>query len=114
MQQIEVTALHAFVAEHAASAGTGALLLDVREPWEVALGQIDLPGAQTLAWPMQSIPGRLTELDPSRPIVCICHHGMRSAQVVAFLERAGHRSVYNLAGGTDAWSTQVDPALPRY
>jgi rhodanese-related sulfurtransferase len=56
----------------------------------------------------------LAELDPVQPILCICHHGVRSAQVVAFLERAGHDSVYNLAGGIDAWSTQVDPGVPRY
>ena len=112
MQQIEVTALQSFVADHAG--GLAPLLLDVREPWEVALGSIHLPGASTLAWPMQSIPARLGELDPDRPIVCICHHGMRSAQVVAFLQRQGCRAVYNLAGGTEAWSTQVDPTLPRY
>ena len=57
---------------------------------------------------------RLAELDPAQPILCICHHGMRSAQVVAFLERAGFDSVYNLAGGIDAWSARVDPAVPRY
>jgi len=39
---------------------------------------------------------------------------MRSAQVVAFLERQGFDEVYNLAGGTDAWSALVDPSLPRY
>jgi rhodanese-related sulfurtransferase len=115
MREIDVTALRAFVAGHAAAAGgAGPLLLDVREAWEVALGRIELPGAETLHWPMQSIPGRVSELDPARPVVCICHHGMRSAQVVAFLERQGHRAVYNLAGGTDAWSSRVDPGLARY
>ena len=116
MQEIDVTALRDFVAGHAAATaeGAGPLLLDVREPWEVALGQIVLPGAENLHWPMQSIPARVAELDPTRPVVCICHHGMRSAQVVAFLERQGHRSVYNLSGGTDAWSTRVDPGLARY
>ena len=37
-----------------------------------------------------------------------------SAQVVAFLLRRGLSRVYNLAGGLDAWSTQVDPAIARY
>lgn len=111
MQQLDVTALRDFVAAHAQ---TPPLLLDVREPWEVALGTITLPGAQTLAWPMNGIPDRVAELDPARPIVCICHHGMRSAQVVAFLVRQGCMAVYNLAGGTDAWSARVDPSLPRY
>jgi len=70
--------------------------------------------ASTLNLPMGQVPQRLTELDPAQPILCICHHGMRSAQVVAFLERAGYGSVYNLAGGIDAWSAKVDPAVPRY
>jgi rhodanese-related sulfurtransferase len=63
---------------------------------------------------MQTVPQRLDELAEVQPIVCICHHGMRSAQVVAFLQRQGHAQVYNLAGGVDAWSAQVDPAVPRY
>lgn len=92
----------------------GLLLLDVREPWEVALASIHLDGAPTQNLPMGQIPQRLGELDPAQPILCICHHGMRSAQVVAFLERAGFESVYNLAGGIDAWSAQVDPSVPRY
>jgi len=90
------------------------LLLDVREPWELALAAIRIDGLRTLAMPMNSVPARLAELDPAQPVVCICHHGARSAQVVAFLERAGFEAVYNLAGGIDAWSIQVDAAVPRY
>ena len=41
---------------------------------------------------MNEIPSRLGELDPADLIVCICHHGMRSAQVANFLERAGYAS----------------------
>ena len=90
------------------------LLLDVREPWEFALAAIRIEGLQTLPMQMNTVPGRLAELDPAQPVVCICHHGVRSAQVVAFLERQGFDAVYNLAGGVDAWSQQVDPAVPRY
>jgi rhodanese-related sulfurtransferase len=90
------------------------LLLDVREPWEFELAAIRIDGIETRLIPMNSVPERCGELDPSQPIVCICHHGARSAQVVAFLERRGFESVYNLAGGVDAWSTQVDAAVPRY
>jgi len=90
------------------------LLLDVREPWEVALAAISLPGATSLQVPMRELPARLGELDPAQPVVCICHHGARSAQVVAFLERMGFASAYNLAGGIDAWSRDVDPGVPRY
>jgi rhodanese-related sulfurtransferase len=90
------------------------LLLDVREPWEIELASIRLPGVAVKNIPIGRIPERLGELDPSHPIVCICHHGVRSLQVVAFLERHGFESVYNLAGGIDAWSTEVDPGVPRY
>jgi rhodanese-related sulfurtransferase len=90
------------------------LLLDVREPWEFALAAIHLHGLQTVSMPMNSVPERLRELEPTQPIVCICHHGARSAQVVAYLERQGFAAAYNLAGGIDAWSVQVDPAVARY
>ena len=90
------------------------LLLDVREPWEVALAAIHVEGWTTLHIPMNEIPARLAELDPNRPVVCICHHGMRSAQVVAFLERQGFKAAYNLGGGIAAWSAQVDPNVARY
>jgi rhodanese-related sulfurtransferase len=91
-----------------------ALLLDVREPWEVALAAIRVDGVEARHIPMSAIPQRLDELDRSQSIVCICHHGVRSLQVVAFLQRQGFESVYNLAGGIDAWSEQVDPGVPRY
>ena len=109
MESLLVTELKDFAARE-----PGVLLLDVREPWEVALARIDLPGVARLDMPMHTVPARLQELEPSQPIVCICHHGGRSAQVVAFLQRQGHARVYNLAGGVDAWSTQVDGAVPRY
>ncbi|MEO8311199.1 MAG: rhodanese-like domain-containing protein [Caldimonas sp.] len=97
-----------------AARGAPLVLLDVREPWEVALASISLPGATTRSLPMREVPGRLAELDPAQPVVCICHHGARSAQVVAFLERSGFASAYNLAGGIDAWSRDVDSGVVRY
>jgi len=90
------------------------VFLDVREPWEVGLASIEVAEAKPLFVPMQSVPGHVAELDPAQPVVCICHHGARSAQVVAFLERLGFESAYNLAGGIDAWSVEVDAAVPRY
>lgn len=89
------------------------LLLDVREPWEAQTARISVPGEQRLI-PMGQLPARLDELDPAQSVVVYCHHGMRSLQVVAFLERQGFESVYNLAGGIDAWSVEVDPQVPRY
>jgi rhodanese-related sulfurtransferase len=109
MQQLHPAELQAFVQRH-----PGVLLLDVREPWEVKLAAIRLDGAQPLDIPMAAVPLRLAEIPATQPVVCICHHGARSAQVVAFLERQGRADVYNLAGGIDAWSALVDPAVPRY
>lgn len=86
------------------------LLLDVREPWEFDRCRID--GAINV--PMQTIAQRLAEFNGAAPIVAICHHGMRSYQVAAFLEREGFDELYNLSGGVAAWADQVDPAMPRY
>jgi rhodanese-related sulfurtransferase len=66
-----------------------------------------------MSMPMGEVPARCSSW-PQQPVVCFCHHGMRSAQVVAFLMHQGHRAVYNLEGGTDAWARQVDPTMPRY
>jgi len=63
---------------------------------------------------MSSIPARQEELDPEQAIVCICHHGARSMQVAAFLERAGFTDVTNLTGGVHAWAMQVDTSMPTY
>ena len=98
----------------AAPGAPAPLLLDVRERWEFELAAIRVDGVRTLHVPMGEVPARLGEIDAAQPVVCICHHGARSAQVVAFLERQGYPNVYNLAGGIDAWSLQVDPDVPRY
>jgi rhodanese-related sulfurtransferase len=86
------------------------LLLDVREPWEFETCRIE--AAQLM--PMNTIPGRFSELDEEQPVVCICHHGARSMQVAAFLERQGFANVTNLTGGIHAWAKQVDTAMPTY
>lgn len=106
--------LHPTEAQQLLQSEPEALLLDVREPWEVALASLPLPAQQQLHVPMASLPARLAEIPRAQPIVCICHHGARSAQVVAFLLGRGYARVYNLAGGIEAWSTQVDPSVPRY
>lgn len=111
MNTLHVQELSSFLQSEAARQP---VLLDVREDWEVALAPLRLADAPTLHIPMQQLPARHAELDRSRPVVCFCHHGMRSAQVVAFLLRLGYADVYNLAGGTDAWSVRVDPTVPRY
>lgn len=86
------------------------VLLDVREPWEFSTCAI----AGSTPMPMQSVPARLQELDDDAEIVCVCHHGGRSMQVAAFLERQGFTNVTNLTGGVHAWALQVDPSMPTY
>lgn len=93
---------------------TAPLLLDVREPWELQVAGVQPDGFELVAIPMNEIPGRLAELPRDRPIACLCHHGMRSQNVAAFLERQGYEDVVNIAGGIDAWSRERDPSVPRY
>ena len=90
------------------------VLLDVREPWEFQLAAIRSPHAPTLHIPMRDIPARLAELPRDRAILCYCHHGMRSLQVMHFLHQQGYDEAVNVAGGIDAWSLQIDPGVPRY
>lgn len=88
----------------------GLWLLDVREPFEREVARID----PSVHIPMNEVPVRLAEIPRDRALVVYCHSGTRSAIVAGFLERQGYRSVANLSGGIDAWSCEVDPAVPRY
>lgn len=85
-------------------------LLDVREDWEFALCRI--AGSQQL--PMHLIPLRHNELPDDRPIVTICHHGVRSFQSGLFLSNAGFEEVLSLRGGVAAWADDVEPSMARY
>ena len=89
------------------------ILLDVREPWELEVAQIE----GTVNVPMGTVPGAVQsgELKPDgRDIVVICHHGVRSLQVAYYLESVGFARVVNMDGGIDAWSQNVDASVPRY
>ncbi len=94
------------------------VVLDVREPWEVQTASVREEGFKLVHIPMREISGRLAELQGThgtrQPIACLCHHGMRSLQVVQYLMQGGFTQVVNLQGGIDAWSQQVDPSVPRY
>lgn len=86
------------------------LLLDVRQPWEYETCHL----TDAVLVPLHTLPGAVADLDPARPVVCICHHGVRSMQAAAFLEQQGFVDVANLTGGVDAWAKQVDPGMPQY
>jgi rhodanese-related sulfurtransferase len=90
--------------------GDDLLLLDVREPHELEICRIE----NSFAMPMSEISSRLSELDPDKPTVCICHHGIRSAHVASALARMDFTEVYNLAGGVDRWAVEVDTSMTRY
>lgn len=86
------------------------VLLDVREPSEYATARIE----GSIFVPMNEIPGHQQQLDPEAHIVAICHHGVRSLNVTAWLRNQGFERVQSLRGGIDAWSAVIDPAVPRY
>ncbi len=91
-------------------AGEAIRLLDVRSAFEQRFR--GLSGA--LAMPLEELPQRAEELDRDADWVIYCHLGIRSAQAVRYLHQLGFRRARNLTGGTDAWSVEVDPTLPRY
>jgi rhodanese-related sulfurtransferase len=86
------------------------VVLDVREPWELAI--CSLPGATAI--PLRELPARMGELPDDRPIVCVCHVGGRSQQAAMFLKARGLSDVYNLRGGIAAWANEVEPSMARY
>ena len=94
--------------------GSQPLVLDVREPWELQTASVRAEGFELVAIPMGELPTRLAELDPARPVACLCHHGARSLRVAAFLEHQGFERLANVSGGIDLWSHEADPTVPRY
>src|SRR5687767_9386973 len=87
-------------------------LIDVREPveWE----HCRIAGAELLPlsqWPQVAVE-KLTDKDQA--LLIQCHHGGRSARATAWLLGQGFSNVKNVAGGIDAWSTEIDPSVPRY
>lgn len=94
--------------------GVMPVVLDVREPWELQTASVRTDGFELVAIPMGELPGRLSELDPSRPLACLCHHGVRSLHVAVFLDQQGFETLANITGGIDAWSRERDTSVPRY
>ena len=87
------------------------MLLDVREPWEFETAKIS--GAKLM--PMGEVPSRAhQELDPEDHIVVVCHHGVRSMNVTAWLRQQGFEKAQSMRGGIDAWSRRVDGKVPVY
>jgi rhodanese-related sulfurtransferase len=90
---------------------SNARLIDVREPWEFATTRVE----GSVLMPMGDVPAQAhQELDPDERLVVICHHGMRSMNVTAWLRGQGFEQAQSLRGGIDAWSQEVDPKVARY
>lgn len=87
-------------------------LVDVRQQWEHEIAA--LPGSVLL--PLGELTRRWEELEPPPGALTVvyCHHGVRSLSATAWLQRQGMPNVLSLAGGIDAWSAEIDPAVPRY
>ena len=86
-------------------------LLDVREKDEYAVAKI----AGAVLIPLGELRGRVGEIPRDREVIVHCHHGGRSAQAVRWLLTSGITpDAKNLDGGIDAWSCEIDPAVPRY
>ena len=86
------------------------ILIDVRESWEHDIAKIE--NAELI--PMGNIPLKLDSLNPEKPYVIFCHHGLRSMKVALFLKQNGFSEVFNLLGGIEAWRQQVDDSISSY
>lgn len=89
-----------------------AVIIDVREAWEHEIVALD----DALLLPLGSVALRAEEELPDRaaPIIVYCHHGIRSLQACAVLNALGYGPLYNLSGGIDRYSAEVDPSMPTY
>ena len=86
------------------------LLIDVREPWEFEI--CHLPGSINI--PMQQIPQYLETISEAQESVVICHHGVRSMNVIRYLQQYEMGNLINLEGGVDAWAREIDLNMPVY
>jgi rhodanese-related sulfurtransferase len=113
IDQVRPAELAAWIRSRAGE-GASVLVLDVREPAELAAASVKPDGFELVAIPMNQVPQRLQELDPERPVAVLCHHGARSQRVAMFLNANGFTDVANIAGGIAAWTSEVDPTVPSY
>ena len=86
------------------------VLLDVREPHEIAICAFP----ESLRIPLGALAEKVNRLSTADEIVVHCKTGGRSARAVEFLQQMGFTRVRNLAGGIDRWAERIDPSVPRY
>ncbi len=90
--------------------GEKLFLIDVREPWEHQLCQIE--GAKLV--PLGSLAASLQTLPDVDEVICYCHHGMRSLDAAAWLRLQGIEKAKSMAGGIERWALEIAPKVPRY
>ena len=94
------------------------ILLDVREPWELALAKISDP--RLLASPMSDLSRRGLDALPAAAraenaqLYVLCHHGVRSGNVTGWLASQGWTNVFSVAGGIDAYAQRIDKSVGMY
>jgi sulfur-carrier protein adenylyltransferase/sulfurtransferase len=92
--------------------GDDITLIDVREPYEWDIGNLEPQGARLI--PLGELPQQYAQIDPADDVVVYCRSGARSARAADFLREQGYARVRNLEGGIRAWSDEVDPSVPKY
>lgn len=90
--------------------GSELTLIDVREPHELEISQLE--NAELI--PLGQLASRMSELDSAEDIVLFCKAGTRSTRALEILASAGFRKVKNLKGGINAWARRVDEDMPIY
>jgi adenylyltransferase/sulfurtransferase len=91
--------------------GDGIQIIDVREPNEYEIARLQ----NSKLIPLGQVVSRMSEIDESRETVVHCKMGGRSAKAIEALKRAGYTGrLINLKGGITAWSSEVDPSVPKY
>ncbi|QWF14786.1 rhodanese-like domain-containing protein [Lysobacter capsici] len=85
------------------------LIVDIRHPQERALAQLSLPFLS-----LDESRHEIRNLAPAVPLAVLCHRGDRSVHAAEHLHRLGHRDVYYIEGGIQAWADLVDTTIARY
>ncbi len=98
--------------------GDGFTLLDVRELWELTYAHIEHPALRII--PMSKMSQERQEAfppdlrDPQAEIIVMCHHGIRSADVTAWMLSMGWKNVRSLAGGIHEYALRIDKMVGMY
>ena len=85
-------------------------IIDVREKWEYDIANLE----DSMLFPLSTFEDNLDKLNKDDDLLIICHHGMRSRKFCNYLSRLGYKKLFNLAGGIDAWSDEIDSSVPKY